>query len=199
VTDARRAVLLSSTRKLQTAAQLMQVKKQQDDIARQLERLGDQRRIKLLQDLQEARTKIGQIRARLQSVGEKLLYTAARSQVMRGNEFKQELTVIRKGKRTRSSSRATSSRLSCGWTKWLGRTSSRRRRASQPRRNWPPRQQALETPRRGGKPPPTRPPETRRLRPLGEPRTRRTRRQMPPRRHWRPREQALLLLKRLPG
>lgn len=98
VTDARRAVLLSSTRKLQTAAQLMQVKKQQDDIARQLERLDDQRRIKLLQDLQEARMKIGQIRARLQSVGEKLLYTAARSQIMRGNEFKQELSVIRKGK-----------------------------------------------------------------------------------------------------
>jgi hypothetical protein len=98
VTDARRAVLLSSTRKLQTAAQLMQVKKQQDDIARQLERLDDQRRIKWLQDLQEARTKIGQIRARLQSVGEKLLYTAARSQIIRGNEFKQELSVIRKGK-----------------------------------------------------------------------------------------------------
>jgi polysaccharide biosynthesis/export protein len=98
VTDARRAVLLSSTRKLQTAAQLMQVKKQQDDIARQLERLDDLRRIKWLQDLQDARTKLGQIRARLQSVGEKLLYTAARSQVVRGNELRPELTVIRKGK-----------------------------------------------------------------------------------------------------
>ena len=97
VTDARRALLLSSTRKLQTAAQLMQIKKQQDDIARQLERFDDQRRIKLLQDLQEVRTRLGQIRAKLQSVGEKLLYTAARSQVMGGNEFKQELTVIRKG------------------------------------------------------------------------------------------------------
>jgi polysaccharide export outer membrane protein len=98
VTDARRAVLLSSTRKLQTAAQLMQVKKQQDDIARQLERLDDQRRIKLLQDLQDARTKLGQVRAKLQSTGEKLLYTAARSQLVRGNELKQEFTVIRKGK-----------------------------------------------------------------------------------------------------
>jgi polysaccharide export outer membrane protein len=98
VTDARRAVLLSSTRKLQTAAQLMQVKKQQDDIARQLERLDDQRRIKLLQDLQEARTRLGQIQARLQSVGEKLLYTAARSQVVRGNELKPELTIIRNSK-----------------------------------------------------------------------------------------------------
>jgi len=98
VTDARRAVLLSSTRKLQTAAQLMQVKKQQDDVARQLERLDDQRRIKLLQDLQDARTKLGQVRAKLQSTGEKLLYTAARSQLVRGNELKQEFTVIRKGK-----------------------------------------------------------------------------------------------------
>jgi polysaccharide biosynthesis/export protein len=98
VTDARRAVLLSSTRKLQTAAQLMQVKKQQDDIARQLERLDDQRRIKLLQDLQDARARLGQLRAKLQSTGEKLLYTAARSQLVRGNEPKQEVTVIRKGK-----------------------------------------------------------------------------------------------------
>jgi polysaccharide export outer membrane protein len=70
VTDARRAVLLSSTRKLQTAAQLMQVKKQQDDIARQLERLDDQRKIKFLQDLQDARARLGQIRAKLQNVGE---------------------------------------------------------------------------------------------------------------------------------
>jgi polysaccharide export outer membrane protein len=99
VTDARRAVLLSSTRKLQTAAQLMQVKKQQDDIARQLERLDDQRKIKFLQELQDARTRLGQLRAKLQSVGEKLLYTAARSQVMRGSEFKPQLTVVRSGTR----------------------------------------------------------------------------------------------------
>jgi polysaccharide export outer membrane protein len=98
VTDARRAVLLSSTRKLQTAAQLMQVKKQQDDVARQLERLDDQRKIKLLQDLQDAGTRIGQVRAKLQSTGEKLLYTSARSQVMGGNELKQEFAVVRKSK-----------------------------------------------------------------------------------------------------
>jgi polysaccharide biosynthesis/export protein len=98
VTDARRAVLLSSTRKLQTSAQLMQVKKQQDDIARQLERLDDLRKVKLLQDLQDARTRLGQLRAKLQSTGEKLLYTAARSQLVRGNELKPEFTVIRNGK-----------------------------------------------------------------------------------------------------
>jgi polysaccharide export outer membrane protein len=76
----------------------MQVKKQQEDVARQLERLDDQRRIKLLQDLQDARMRLGQVRARLQSTSEKLRYTAARSQLVQGNELKQELTVIRKGK-----------------------------------------------------------------------------------------------------
>ena len=49
VTDARRAVvLLSSTRKLQTSAQLLQVKKQQDEFVRKLTKLDDQRRLDLL-------------------------------------------------------------------------------------------------------------------------------------------------------
>ena len=55
VTDARRAVLLSSTRKLQTSAQLLQVKKQQDEFARKLEKLDDQRRLDLLRELQDTR------------------------------------------------------------------------------------------------------------------------------------------------
>ena len=45
VTDARRAVLLSSTRKLQASAQLLQVKKQQEELARKLTKLDDQRRL----------------------------------------------------------------------------------------------------------------------------------------------------------
>jgi polysaccharide biosynthesis/export protein len=101
VTDARRAVLLSSTRKLQTAAQLMQVQKQQDEIARQRERLDDQRKIKLLQELQDAGTRLGQVRAKLQSTGEKLLYTSARSQVVGESGLKPEFAVVRKGKNGR--------------------------------------------------------------------------------------------------
>lgn len=101
VTDARRAVLLSSTRKLQTAAQLMQVKKQEDDIARQLERLDDQRRIKLLQELQDARMALSQVRAKLQSTGEKLQYAAGRLPVGRGSELKADIGLIRKGEKGR--------------------------------------------------------------------------------------------------
>jgi polysaccharide biosynthesis/export protein len=98
VTDARRAVLLSSTRKLQTAAQLMQVKRQQDETARKLEKLDDQRRLDLLHELQETSVKLNQIREKLQSVGDKLQYTAmVRSQLRRGAGSKPEIVVIRAG------------------------------------------------------------------------------------------------------
>jgi polysaccharide biosynthesis/export protein len=98
VTDARRAVLLSATRKLQTAAQLMQVKEQQDEIARKLEKLDDQRRLDLLRELQDTSVKLNQIREKLQSVGDKLQYTAmVRSQLARGARNKPEIVVIRAG------------------------------------------------------------------------------------------------------
>ncbi len=100
VTDARRAVLLSSTRKLQSNAQLMQVKKQQDELARKLEKLDDQRRLDLLRELQDTSVKLNEIRERLQSVGEKLQYTAmVRSQLVRGAGNKAEIAIIRKGEK----------------------------------------------------------------------------------------------------
>ena len=100
VTDARRAVLLSSTRKLQTSAQLMQVKKQQDEFVRKLAKLDDQRRLDLLRELQDTSVKLNQIREKLQSVGEKLQYTAmVRSQLVRGASSMPEIAIIRKGEK----------------------------------------------------------------------------------------------------
>jgi polysaccharide biosynthesis/export protein len=100
VTDARRAVLLSSTRKLQTSAQLLQVKKQQDEFTRKLAKLDDQRRLDLLRELQDTSVKLNQIRERLQSVGEKLQYTAmVRSQLVRGAGSKPDIAIIRKGEK----------------------------------------------------------------------------------------------------
>ena len=100
VTDARRAVLLSSTRKLQTSALLMQVKRQQDEVARKLVKLDDQRRLDLLRELQDTSVKLNQIREKLQSVGEKLQYTAmVRSQLVRGAGNKAVITIIRKGEK----------------------------------------------------------------------------------------------------
>ena len=54
VAEFRRAVLYSSTRQLQTTNQLMQVKRARAEFARELEKIDDQRQIRLLAELQEA-------------------------------------------------------------------------------------------------------------------------------------------------
>ncbi len=98
VTDARRAMLLSSTRKLQTTAQLMQTQRQRDDLSRQIERLDGQRRSDLLRELEDATLALNKIRFKLQSTEEKLQYTAlARSQLKRGFGSKPAITVVRHG------------------------------------------------------------------------------------------------------
>jgi polysaccharide export outer membrane protein len=102
VSETRRAMLYSATRKLQTIAQLMSVTKQRNDFARQLERLDDVRRIELLRELQDAGVRMNQLKARLQSVAEKLQFTAlVRSQLVRGTGGKPEITIIRKGENGR--------------------------------------------------------------------------------------------------
>ena len=72
VTDARRAVLLSSTRKLQTSAQLMVVKRLRGEFTRELEKLDDQRKVQLLAELQESTIKITAYRTKVQAIEEKL-------------------------------------------------------------------------------------------------------------------------------
>jgi polysaccharide biosynthesis/export protein len=97
ISETRRAVLWSATRKLQTTSQILNTKMQRDNISRQLEKLDDQRRINLRIELQEAGVKLNQIRARLQAVGEKIQYTAlVRSQLVRGAGNKPEITIVRK-------------------------------------------------------------------------------------------------------
>jgi polysaccharide export outer membrane protein len=98
VTDARRAVLLSSSRKLQTSAQLMEVKKEQERVARELEKLDDLHRITLLHELQETNVRVGEIRARLQSTGERLQIAGAmKSPLVEGASKKAQIVVHRKG------------------------------------------------------------------------------------------------------
>ena len=104
ITDARRALLLSSTRKLQTISQVMYTKRQRNDFSRQLEKLDDQRRINLLRELQDGAVRLNQIRAKLQAVGEKLQYTSLmRSQLIRGTGSKPQITIIRKEEKGRKS------------------------------------------------------------------------------------------------
>lgn len=100
VSDARRAMLLSSTRKLQTSAQLMQTMRQRDDLSRQVERLDGQRRGDMLRELQDATVALSRIRLKLESTGEKLQYTAfAKSQLAHGFGSKPAITIVRSGAR----------------------------------------------------------------------------------------------------
>jgi polysaccharide biosynthesis/export protein len=53
----------------------------------------------LFRELQETSLRLSQIRERLQSVGEKIQYTAmVRSQLARGTDSRPDITIIRKGK-----------------------------------------------------------------------------------------------------
>lgn len=78
VTDARRAALLSSTRSLQATAQLMQATRQREETARQLERLDDQRRMRLLAELSDRTTRLQQLQSRSQALDLKVAGFGAR-------------------------------------------------------------------------------------------------------------------------
>lgn len=98
VTDARRALLLTSSRKLQTASQLLKLQESRLELERRQERLDTQRKSDLLRELQERNVRLSEIRARLQSVQDKLQYTGLiKSQLVRGTVEKPEIVVVRKG------------------------------------------------------------------------------------------------------
>lgn len=98
VVEARRTILLSSTRELQTTAELAQVERQRGEIQHRLERIDDQRRLEILKEMQDVNLKLGTTRARIASVSEKLLYTGMiKSQLVRGTGSEPKLIVFRKG------------------------------------------------------------------------------------------------------
>ncbi len=95
VIEARRNVLLSTTRRLETTAELMQIRQQKTNLVRQLDRFADERRIAILQDLEAATVRLGDIRTKLQGIGEKLQYSAvAKAQITEGDGAKSPVVTI---------------------------------------------------------------------------------------------------------
>ena len=100
VTDARRSLLLSSTRQLQTFAQATQVELQRDELGRKLQKIDDARRIAVVDELQDAVVRLSTLRFRLQEVSEKILYVSSvRSELVRGMGSQREIIVFRRGTR----------------------------------------------------------------------------------------------------
>jgi polysaccharide biosynthesis/export protein len=97
VAEFRRAVLYSSTRQLQTTNQLMQVKRSRAEFVRELEKIDDQRQIRLLAELQDATVKLTGERAKLRSVDEKLQLAGLRPPRTSDGASKADITVFRSG------------------------------------------------------------------------------------------------------
>ncbi len=95
VSEYRRAVLLSSTRRLQTAAWLSQVKRARAELARSLEKMDSDLQIRLLTEQHDASVKLTKERARLQASEEKLRLAGARAPQPREEFGKPEYVIVR--------------------------------------------------------------------------------------------------------
>jgi polysaccharide export outer membrane protein len=107
MSDARRSMLYSASQALQTAASLAQAEREEQELKRNLERVDEQRRIKLLAELEEAGIRLESIRSRLQAIGDKLIYTGlVKSQLVRGNGGKPDIKIFRDANNVRQILRA---------------------------------------------------------------------------------------------
>jgi polysaccharide biosynthesis/export protein len=94
--DARRAVLLSSTRSLQTTVQVAQLERDKSEIGRKLERVDDQQALDALEKLQISEDNLAGLRAKLNSINDKLVYTGAlRAQLLSGSRTRAAIAVYR--------------------------------------------------------------------------------------------------------
>ncbi|WP_352772629.1 polysaccharide biosynthesis/export family protein [Mesorhizobium sp. M0684] len=96
--DARRAVLLWSTRALESFAEASRMERERNDLQRNLVRIEDSRRIELLGELTAAMLDVADLNAQLQGNAEKLVYVGGlRSELARGGrQSPPEITVVRK-------------------------------------------------------------------------------------------------------
>jgi polysaccharide export outer membrane protein len=93
--DLRRALMMSSSRRLETTVELMHARYRQADFVRQLERAVSQRRIGLLKELTEANVRLAALEVKLRAAREKLR-SAGVSAPIAGVTPRAKITIIRK-------------------------------------------------------------------------------------------------------
>ncbi|CDX46475.1 Polysaccharide export protein [Mesorhizobium sp. ORS 3359] len=95
--DVRRAVLLSSSRALETSVELMRTQRQQEDFVRQIERNENQRRIGLLNELRDTEIRLADIGTRLRAASQKLqpLGATAAPLSIAGETVRAQMTIVR--------------------------------------------------------------------------------------------------------
>lgn len=98
VSESRRALLLSSTRRLQTSVELMRLQRQRDDFLRQNERVASQRTINLLKEQRDSNVRLADLRVRMQALNQKLQPMAGGTGALPLGtaELHPEVTVVRR-------------------------------------------------------------------------------------------------------
>jgi len=97
VTESRRALLLSSTRRLQTTVEVMRLQRQREDFLRQIERLASQRTITLLRELKESSVRMADLRVKMQALSQKLQPVGGAGATPIGtSDLRPEVTIVRK-------------------------------------------------------------------------------------------------------
>lgn len=97
ISEEQRALTFVSERLLQTEAELTIAKRGHEEQKRQLQRAEDQRRLRLMRELEEAENKLAETRTRIQATGEKLMHVGSlRSHLMENATEKPVLKIFRK-------------------------------------------------------------------------------------------------------
>ena len=101
VTDARRALLLSSTRALQVNVELLELKRQKSDSARKVQHFEDDRRIALLKELEDASSAKTIAQIKIQAL-ESELRSGAPAAIGIDDDTPRTIEVVRQGTGNRS-------------------------------------------------------------------------------------------------
>jgi polysaccharide export outer membrane protein len=97
VVEQRRSMLLSSTRLLQTEAQISQITREKEGYVRQIERLNEGTKLELLKEIEDLQTKIASVNARLAATADKMDYAGGmRSQLGQRVHEKPAVLIVRR-------------------------------------------------------------------------------------------------------
>lgn len=108
VVDARRAMLLSSTRELQTEEQIIQITREREGYVRRIEKLRDEGRLTILKEIEDSQLRLAAVNARIAATADKMVYTSTmRSQLPLSKLGGPSVTIIRGDRGNRSKTEAS--------------------------------------------------------------------------------------------
>ena len=108
VVDARRAMLLSSTRELQTEEQIVQITREREGYIRRIEKFREEGRSAILKEIEDSQLRLAAVNARIAATADKMVYTSTmRSQLPLSKLGGPSVTIVRGDRGNRSKTEAS--------------------------------------------------------------------------------------------